>query len=214
MAYWYLKGPHPTDPKNLVLWPVEIPPPHIERADWPIDRKIWAKMDKSAELRIRCTLLKSTRKKGEGGWTLNQKLALLQLVEPKERFSKEIIRDLQMKTKWSYGRVWRGIIFGCSFIGWIVAGWHHSQLEVGGEKVESNHNRFDKQTEWSCPTGWHRVKLEVGGEYIELSQNWLEIQTEWSCPTPSPIENVGVTWNDTLKERESRQVEYWNVVIF
>ena len=36
-------------------------------------------------------------KKGEGGWTPTQKIALLQLVETEEIFSKEIMRNLQKK---------------------------------------------------------------------------------------------------------------------
>ena len=43
---------------------------------------------------IICTLLKSTKNKVEGVWSPTYKLALLQQVETREIFSKDIVKDL------------------------------------------------------------------------------------------------------------------------
>ena len=49
----------------------------------------------------------------------------------------EIMRYLQTKTKLLRGRVLRGIIFGYSFNGWSVAGWHYvQQKELVGSELD------------------------------------------------------------------------------
>ena len=60
----------------------------------------------------------------------------------------EIMRYLQTKTKLSRGRVLRGIISGCSFNGWIVAGWNYvQQKELMGSELDQVGDWYEVLTE-------------------------------------------------------------------